>query len=121
MTGPEVENDKDNPDELSGVLPLGRLVDYQSGAVVSRTLVKRPTGTVTAFAFDAGEGLSEHTAPFDALVVAIDGEAEIAIAGAPHRVRAGELLRLPAHQPHAVRATARFKMLLVMIRDVRPT
>ena len=99
-----------------GVIALSALLDYQTGAVVSRTLVKKEAGTVTAFAFDAGEGLSEHTAPFEALVVVIDGEAEISIAGAPHRVTAGQLLRLPAGQPHAVKAVTRFKMLLIMIR-----
>jgi quercetin dioxygenase-like cupin family protein len=85
--------------------------------VVSRTLLKRDAGTITAFAFDAGEGLSEHTAPFDAFVVAIEGECEISIAGARHRVIAGHLLRLPAGQPHAVKAVTPFKMLLIMIRE----
>jgi quercetin dioxygenase-like cupin family protein len=75
-----------------------------------------PGGTVTAFAFDAGEGLSEHTAPFDALVLMIEGEAEIRISGDSHRIRGGELLRLPADQPHALRAVTRFKMILVMIK-----
>jgi quercetin dioxygenase-like cupin family protein len=102
--------------ELEGVIALSALLDYQAGAVVSRTLVKKEAGTVTAFAFDAGEGLSEHTAPFEALVVMIDGEAEISIAGTPHRVTAGQLLRLPAAKPHAVKAVTRFKMLLIMIR-----
>ena len=96
---------------------MSALLDYQPGAVVSRTLVKKETGTVTAFAFDAGEGLSEHTTPFDALVVLIDGEAEISIAGQSHRLTAGQLLRLPAGRPHAVRAVTRFKMLLIMIRS----
>jgi quercetin dioxygenase-like cupin family protein len=102
--------------QLDGVVALTALVDYQPGAVVSRTLVKKETGTVTAFAFDAGEGLSEHTAPYDALVVVVDGESEISIGGVPHRVSAGQLLSLPAGRPHAVKALARFKMLLVMIR-----
>lgn len=102
--------------ELAGVLSQAEVVQYQAGAVVSRTLVKMPGGTVTAFAFDAGEGLSEHTAPFDALVLMVEGEAEVTIAGAPHRVKAGELLRLPAHQPHALKASTRFKMILVMIK-----
>ena len=102
--------------ELEGVIALSALLDYQVGAVVSRTLVKKEAGTVTAFAFDAGEGLSEHTAPFEALVVMIDGEAGISIAGTPHRVTAGQLLRLPAGQPHAVKAVTPFKMLLIMIR-----
>lgn len=103
--------------EADGVIALAALTEYQDGAVVSRTIVKRPTGTVTAFAFDAGEGLSEHTASFDALVIGVDGAAEFSIAGAPHRVEAGQLLRLPARIPHALKATERFKMLLVMIRD----
>ena len=84
--------------------------------MVSRTLVKKDTGTVTAFAFDAGEGLSEHTAPYDALVLVVEGESEISIAGTAHRVTAGHLLRLPAGRPHAVKALTRFKMLLIMIR-----
>ena len=99
------------------VLSLIDLVQYQTGTVVSRTLVKKPTGTVTAFAFDVNEGLSEHTAPFDALVFIIDGEAEVTIAGTPYHVHAGEMLRLPANQPHALRAVQRFKMMLVMIRE----
>jgi quercetin dioxygenase-like cupin family protein len=102
--------------ELGGVMALTTLVDYQPGAVVSRTLVKKETGTVTAFAFDAGEGLSEHTAPYDALVLVVDGESEISIGGVPHRVSAGHLLRLPAGRPHALKAVTRFKMLLIMIR-----
>jgi quercetin dioxygenase-like cupin family protein len=89
---------------------------YQVGAVVSRTLVKKPGGTVTAFAFDAGEGLSEHTAAFDALVLVVEGEAEISIVANPHRLKAGDLLRLPANQPHAVKAITRLKMLLIMIK-----
>ncbi len=92
------------------------LVAYQPGTVVSRTLIKKPTGTVTVFAFDAGEGLSEHTAPFDALVLALDGEAEIPIAGVMHRVAAGQLLLLPEGKPHAVKAVTPFKMMLIMIR-----
>lgn len=103
-------------DELAGVVPLADLVQYQSSAVVSRTVLKKPAGTVTAFAFDQGEGLSEHTAPFDALVLVVDGESEITISGTPHRVGAGQLLKLPAGQPHALKAVTRFKMLLVMIK-----
>jgi quercetin dioxygenase-like cupin family protein len=102
--------------ELQGVIGQSGLVEYQPGAVVSRTLIKKSAGTVTAFAFDAGEGLSEHTAPYDALVLGIDGEAEISIAGVDHRVSVGQLLRLPAGRPHAVKALTPFKMLLVMIR-----
>lgn len=102
--------------ELEGVVSLAELVQYQTGAVVSRTIVKKAAGTVTAFAFDQGEGLSEHTAPFDALVLMIEGEADISIAGVPHRVSAGHLLRLPAGRPHALKAVTRFKMLLVMVK-----
>ena len=102
--------------DLEGVLAQSGLIEYQPGSVVSRTLIKKGTGTVTAFAFDAGEGLSEHTAPFDALVLGVDGTAEISIGPNAHRVSAGQLLKLPAGQPHAVKAITRFKMLLVMIR-----
>lgn len=93
------------------------LVAYQDGAVVSRIVVKREAGNVTLFAFDAGQELSEHTAPYDALVHVVDGEAEITIAGRASRLHAGEMILLPAHQPHAVKAPARFKMLLTMIRS----
>ncbi len=103
--------------ELEGVAALGDIVGYQPGAVVSRTLIKKPSGTVTAFAFDEGEGLSEHTAKFDALVLGIEGEAEIAILGKPHRLTSGLLLKLPAGSPHSVKALGRFKMLLIMIRE----
>jgi len=96
---------------------LAELIDYQTGAVVSRTLIKKPTGTVTLFAFDTGEGLSEHSAPFDAMVWVLDGKAEITIAGKPHRLTAGEMIVMPANQPHALKAVERFKMLLVMIRS----
>jgi len=103
--------------ELEGVIALAEVVQYQSAAVVSRTLLKKPAGTVTAFAFDKGEGLSEHTAAFDALVVMVEGDAEVTIEGAPHLLSAGQLLRLPANRPHALKAITRFKMLLVMIRE----
>ena len=92
------------------------LVDYQADAIVSREVLKKKTGSVTLFAFDAGQGLSEHTAPFDALVQVLDGEAEITIAGKRHRVSAGELILMPANRPHALKAVQRFKMMLVMIR-----
>ncbi len=95
---------------------LSSMIAVQPGAVVSRTLVKKPTGTITLFAFDAGQGLSEHTAPFDALVQVIEGECNITIGAAPHTVRAGEVLLLPANIAHAVQSTAPFKMLLTMIR-----
>lgn len=93
------------------------LVQYQNGAVVSNTLVKGKAGTVTLFAFDAGEGLSEHTAPFDALILALDGSATITVGGHAHAMDAGQVLRLPASVPHAVHADAPFKMMLVMIRS----
>lgn len=96
---------------------LETLIDYQAASVVSRTLVKKPSGTVTLFAFDAGEGLSEHTAPYDALVVLMDGEAEVQIAEETHVVKKGQALRLPANIPHALRATSKFKMMLTMIRS----
>jgi quercetin dioxygenase-like cupin family protein len=93
------------------------LVAYQDGAVVSRELVRKGTGTVTAFAFDEGQGLSEHTTPFDALAHVLEGEAEIVIAGTPHRVAAGAMILMPGGQPHALRAVQRFKMILTMIRS----
>ena len=96
--------------------PLG-LAGYQEGAVVSRTLLKRAGGTITLFAFDEGQSLSEHTAPFDAVAQVLEGEAEITIAGTPLKVATGELVLMPANQPHAVQARTRFKMLLTMIRS----
>jgi len=93
------------------------LVHYQEGAVVSREVEKKSTGSVTIFAFDEGQGLSEHTAPFDALVHVIDGEVEINLAGNPHRLRSGEMILMPAGQPHALKALSRFKMILTMIRS----
>lgn len=89
---------------------------YNDGAVVSKTIVQRAVGTVTLFAFDKGQALSEHTAPFDALVNITDGEAEIVIAGQPQILRAGESVLMPANIPHALRAVERFKMMLVMIK-----
>ena len=93
------------------------LVNYQDGAVVSREVVKKTTGSVTIFAFDDGQGLSEHTAPFDALVQVLEGEVEITVAGQPHRLHAGELMLMPAGQPHALKAVTKFKMILTMIRS----
>jgi quercetin dioxygenase-like cupin family protein len=109
-----------NPKGLPGAQPakVAGLVNYQDGAVVSREIVKKPTGTVTVFAFDEGQGLSEHTAPFDALVQVLEGRVEITIAGRPHCLAGGELMLLPANQPHALKAIQRFKMLLTMIRSV---
>jgi quercetin dioxygenase-like cupin family protein len=96
---------------------LAGLVAYQDGAVVSREVIRKPTGTLTVFAFDKGQGLSEHTAPFDAFVQVLDGKAVITIAGKEHTVGAGEAIIMPANQPHALQAEERFKMLLVMIRS----
>ncbi len=102
---------------VTGVNALADLVAYQKGAVVSRTILDKETGTVTLFSFDEGQGLSEHTAPFDALVYLLDGDAEISISGKPHHLKAGEMVIMPANQPHALRATKRFKMILTMIRS----
>jgi quercetin dioxygenase-like cupin family protein len=93
------------------------LIEVQPGGVVSRTIIKKKTGTVTVFAFDAGEGLSEHTTPFDALVMSMEGDADITISGEPHHLKAGDILQLPAGEPHAVKAVTPFKMLLIMIRE----
>ena len=93
------------------------LVDYHEASVVSKTLIKRETGTITLFAFDKGQGLSEHTAPFDAVVCVLDGVAEITISGNLIAVRQGEMLVMPANEPHALKAVERFKMMLTMIRS----
>ncbi|MDQ1317253.1 MAG: hypothetical protein QG641_698 [Candidatus Poribacteria bacterium] len=99
------------------VLNLGNLVGYQDGAVVSRTVINQKTGTITLFSFDEGQGLSEHTAPFDAMVYVLDGEAEVTISGEANQVKAGEMIIMPAGKPHALKAVKRFKMLLIMIRS----
>jgi quercetin dioxygenase-like cupin family protein len=99
------------------VVETAGLVNYQTGAIVSRTLIKKPTGTVTLFAFDEGQELSEHTAPFDALVEVLEGETEITIAGKPLRLAAGQMVIMPADKPHAVKAVGQFKMMLIMIRE----
>ena len=93
------------------------LVDYQTSSVVSKTLIDKTTGTITLFAFDEGQGLSEHTAPFDALAHVLEGEVEVTISGVPMRVMAGEMVIMPANQPHALKAISRFKMMLTMIRS----
>ena len=99
---------------------LAELLDYAPGAVVSRALAKASGGSVTLFAFEAGQELSEHTAPFDALVEVLDGEVELVIGGETVLAHAGETVLMPANVPHAVRARARFKMLLTMVRQLRP-
>ena len=96
---------------------LANMIDYQKGSVVSQEIISKKTGTITLFAFDDGQGLSEHTAPFDAVVYLLDGEAEIRISGKPFRLSKGEMIIMPAHQPHALAALKKFKMMLVMIRS----
>ena len=118
----EVSNPMDIENNPGNVLiaesaQIAALVDYQSGTVVSRTIIGRNAGSVTLFAFDKGQGLSEHTAPFDALVYMIDGEADITIGGRSIRMGAGEAVIMPANRPHALKAVERFKMMLVMIKD----
>ena len=98
------------------VLTMTELIAYQEGSVVSRTLIDKKIGTLTLFAFGAGQGLSEHTAPYDAVVQIVDGEADITIAGTVHHLVAGQMIIMPANQPHSLRSDQRFKMLLVMIR-----
>lgn len=102
---------------ISQVLKLSDLVEYQEGSVVSRTIVKKNTGTITLFAFDEGQGLSEHSAPFDALVYVLDGEVEVVISGKPFHLKAGEMIIMPANDPHALKALKKFKMMLIMIRS----
>jgi len=97
-------------------LSLSGLVSYQEGSVVSRVILKREKGNVTLFAFDAGQGLSEHTSPFDALVQVIEGDGEVTVAGRPIALKPGQVVLLPAEKPHAVRAATRFMMMLTMIR-----
>ncbi len=109
--------EKENNPLEAEVSRLVDLVAYQKGSVVSRTIIDKKTGTVTLFSFDTGQGLSEHTAPFDALVYVLDGEAEITISGKSLRLKEGEMTIMPANQPHALKAIRRFKMLLTMIRS----
>ena len=99
------------------VTKASELVNYQEGSIVSREIAKKPAGNMTAFAFDEGQGLSEHTAPFDAVAHALEGEAEITISGKPYRLHGGEMILMPAQQPHALKALKRFKMILTMIRS----
>lgn len=100
----------------SQILNLAEMVNYQEGSVVSRQITKAEAGNVTLFAFDTDQGLSEHTAPFDALVHVIEGEAEVTISGQPFRLNAGDAIVMPANEPHALKAIQKFKMLLTMIR-----
>ncbi|MDE4908280.1 cupin domain-containing protein [Methanogenium marinum] len=108
---------ENNRDELKGkVLHLADLVEYQEGAVASRMIVNKPVGTITLFSFDEDEGLSEHTAPYDAVVTILDGECEVWLSGETHMMNAGDTIIFPANAPHALSAVTRFKMMLVMIR-----
>jgi quercetin dioxygenase-like cupin family protein len=113
------ENAKDSEQKaLTGkAAKLTDLVSYQEGAVVSKTIVEKRTGTVTLFAFDEGQGLSEHAAPFDALVCIIDGAATVTISGKRHRLKEGEAILMPANKPHALEGPGKFKMVLTMIRS----
>lgn len=108
-------NSNSNP-EVSAQ-EINSLINYQKGAVVSRTIIKKPKGTVTLFAFDEGEELSEHTSPYEAMVQILDGSAEIKISGETYNVSAGEYIMLPADEPHALFAREQFKMLLTMVRE----
>jgi quercetin dioxygenase-like cupin family protein len=101
----------------SEILHMAELVSFQDGSVVSRQITKAEAGNVTLFAFDRDQELSEHTAPFDALVHVLDGEAEIKISGKAFNLKTGEAIIMPANEPHAVKASTRFKMLLTMIRN----
>jgi quercetin dioxygenase-like cupin family protein len=105
-----------NKNEFNEAFDLAGAVQYSAGSVVSRTITKKETGTITLFAFDKDQGLSEHSAPFDAMVNVIDGEAEVIIGGKSHFLKNGQSIVMPANIPHALKATAQFKMLLVMIK-----
>lgn len=104
---------------IGKVIGLNKTINYQDESVVSKEIIKKETGTVTIFAFDKGQGLSEHTAPFDALVNIIDGKAEIKISGKPFVVNEGEMIIMPANEPHSLKAVEKFKMILVMIKSER--
>jgi len=105
-----------NTGNITHILKLKDMVAYQEHSVVSREIIRKPSGTMTVFAFDKGEGLSEHTAPFDAVVYLLEGEAEIRIDGTPYLVKEGEMIIMPANKPHALKAITRYKMLLLMIK-----
>ena len=102
---------------IAQAVNLADLINYQAGSVVSRTIIDKKAGTATLFAFDQKQGLSEHTAPYDALVYVLDGEAEVVISGKSMRLKKGEFTIMPANEPHALSAVARFKMLLIMVRS----
>jgi quercetin dioxygenase-like cupin family protein len=114
----ETKEGAEKPEDLvAQALRLTDLVDYQAGSVVSREILKKDAGNVTLFAFDAGQGLSEHTAPYDAFVYIFDGEAAVSVSGKPHNVKKGELFIMPAGKPHELRAVTKYKMMLVMIKS----
>jgi quercetin dioxygenase-like cupin family protein len=104
-------------DIIGKVMNLADMVEYHTGSIVSRTIVDKPSGTLTLFAFEKGQGLSEHTAPYDAMVYILDGEAEVTISSKPLHLKVGEMVIMPANAPHALRAPARFKMMLAMIKS----
>jgi len=112
-----MNQEKQGEDLRESVFNPRDLVAYQQGAVVSRTLVFKKAGTITLFSFDEGEGLSEHTAPFDAIVTILEGEVEITIGGKPFRLKGGEMIIMPANRPHALRGVSRFRMMLTMIHE----
>ncbi len=115
-----MEHDRSQKDsgQLSGqAVELINLVSYQEGSIVSRTVIDKATGPFTLFAFGEGQGLSEHTAPFDALIYLFDGEAEVTISGKALHIKQGEMVIMPANQPHALKAIKRFKMMLIMIKS----
>ncbi|MFA6599973.1 MAG: cupin domain-containing protein [Candidatus Omnitrophota bacterium] len=113
-----MENSRQSTEKLTGqILDPAGMIAYQEASIVSRTLLTKKAGTVTLFAFDKGQSLSEHTSPYDAIVQGVEGRGEILIAGKPHALHKGEMIILPAQVPHAVKAPAKFKMMLVMIRS----
>ncbi len=106
-----------NQNTKKAIMNLGSMLDYQENSVVSRALINKDVGTVTLFSFDKGEGLSEHTAPFDALVYVFDGEAEIIISNEKFKLKNGQMIIMPANEPHALNAPEKFKMMLIMIKS----
>jgi quercetin dioxygenase-like cupin family protein len=106
-----------NEDFISETLNLNEMIDYQKDSVVSRSLIKKKTGNVTLFAFDEGQALSEHTAPFEALAFILDGESEITVSGKTYHLKTGEMIIMPANEPHALKAIKKYKMLLIMIKS----
>ena len=112
-----IKKQKTTDDLKAKALKLADLAQFQPGAIVSREILRKKAGTVTVFAFDEAEELSEHTAPFDALAFGLEGQADVTISGKPHRLQAGDMIIMPAGEPHALKAAGRFKMALIMIRS----